>query len=159
MEQLKQKFRQLSEREQWLVSVSVIVVLIGLFYWLVWAPVNDALETNRKAVTNQQVLLSWVQKNANRAIQLRGSAVNTNSYSGSLPQAVNQTAARLNIAISRMQPQGEELQVWVDQAPFNDVLSWLMSLQNMGVSILDVDLAEADQSGMIKIRRLQLGKI
>jgi general secretion pathway protein M len=158
VEELKQKFHQLSEREQWLVSVSAVVVLIGLFYWLVWAPLNSALESNRQAVNNQQILLSWVQKNANRAVQLRSNAGSAKNFSGSLPQAVNQTAARLNIAISRMQPQGEELQVWVDQAPFNDVLSWLMALQNLGVSILDVDLAEADQPGQVKIRRLQLGK-
>lgn len=159
MEELKQKFHQLSEREQWLVTVSAVVVIIGIFYWLVWSPLNKAIETDRLAVSNQQILLSWVQKNANRAIQLRASASNASRFSGSLPQAVNQTAAQLKIAITRMQPQGEELQVWVDQAPFNDVLSWLTAMQKMGISILDVDLAEADQPGLIKIRRLQLGKI
>lgn len=159
MEELKQKFHQLSEREQWLVGVSAVVVIIGMFYWLLWSPLNKAIESDRLAVSNQQALLSWVQKNANRAIQLRASASNGSRFNGSLPQAVNQTAAVQKIAITRMQPQGEELQVWVDQAPFNDVLSWLTAMQKMGISILDVDLAEADQPGLIKIRRLQLGKI
>jgi general secretion pathway protein M len=57
-----------------------------------------------------------------------------------------------------MQPQGAELQVWVDQAPFNDVLAWLQSMESMGVVILQADIAEADDAGYIKIRRLQLGR-
>jgi general secretion pathway protein M len=57
-----------------------------------------------------------------------------------------------------MQPQGDELQVWVDQAAFNNVLEWLKAMESMGVVILQADIAEADAAGHIKIRRLQLGK-
>jgi general secretion pathway protein M len=155
---LKQTYKQLSEREQRLVLISAMVMVVGFFYWVIWAPLNQSLETDRKAIAAQQELLTWVQKNANRAIQLRGASSGTKSFSGSLPQAVNQTAERLNIAISRMQPQGEELQVWVDQAPFNDVLSWLQALEEMGVSILDLDIADANIPGQVKIRRLKLAK-
>lgn len=158
MNKLMQTFHQLSEREQRLVLISAIVVVIGIFYWLIWSPLNQSLETATKAVNSQQELLAWVQKNANRAVQLRGSAGKGAVFKGSLPQVVNQTAARLKIAISRMQPQGEELQVWVDQAPFNDVLSWLQALEKMGVEIKDIDIAEANMPGMVKIRRLKLGK-
>ena len=99
-----------------------------------------------------------MQKNATRAIQLRSATGSSSTFNGSLPQAVNQTAGRLKIAISRMQPQGDELQVWVDQAPFNDVLSWLQALEKMGVSILDLDIADANIPGHVKIRRLKLAK-
>jgi general secretion pathway protein M len=155
---LIQTFHQLSQREQRLVMISAAVVVVGIFYWLIWSPINESLETDRKAVAAQQELLSWVQKNANRAAQLRGSAGKNAVFTGSLPQIVNQTAARLKIAISRMQPQGDELQVWVDQAPFNDVLSWLQALEKVGVEIKDIDIADADLPGMVKIRRLKLGK-
>ncbi|MFQ3196361.1 MAG: general secretion pathway protein M [Paraglaciecola sp.] len=158
MNKIKQKYSQLTEREQRLVLLSMVVMVIGLFYWLVWAPMNHSIATNHKAVEQQQQLLNWVQKNAVRAIQLRSAKGVATNFKGSLPQAVNQTAAQLDIAISRMQPQGEELQVWVDQAPFNDVLSWLQSLEQMGIIILDLDIAEADVVGHIKIRRLKLGK-
>ena len=158
MNKLIQTFHQLSEREQRLVIISAVVVVVGIFYWLIWSPLNQSLESDRKAVTAQQELLAWVQKNANRAAQLRGSAGKNAVFTGSLPQVVNQTAARLKIAISRMQPQGEELQVWVDQAPFNDVLSWLQALEKEGVVIKDIDIADADSPGMVKIRRLKLGK-
>lgn len=158
MDKLLEKFRQLTEREQILVLVSAVVVVIGAFYWLLWSPLNASLERNRASVESKQADLAWVKKNANRAIQLRNSGGASRSFNGSLPQAVNQTASRVRIAIARMQPQGDELKVWVDEAPFNDVLSWLQALENMGVKIIDVDVAQADSPGHIKVRSLQLGK-
>jgi general secretion pathway protein M len=158
MDKLKSTFLQLSEREQRLVIISAVIVLVAIFYWGFWSPLNTSLEKDKVAVKNQTELLAWVQKNANKAIQLRSSSGNKASFSGSLPQAVNQSASRMKIAISRMQPQGDELQVWIDQAPFNDVLSWLQSLEKTGVNILDIDIAESDLPGQVKIRRLKLGK-
>lgn len=158
MEKLKNTFQQLNARERLLVSISGVVVLIALFYWLVWSPLNTSIERGQKSLTSQQSLLAWVKKNSNRAIQLQGSTGKKANFSGSLPQAVNQSASRMKIKISRMQPQGDELQVWVDQAPFNDVLSWLQSLEKTGINILDLDIAEAGEPGQVKIRRLKLGK-
>lgn len=159
MDKLKTMFLQLSEREQRLVAISAILVLVAIFYWGIWSPLNTSLERDKTAVKNQTELLIWVQKNANRAVQLRSGGDNKTLFSGSLPQAVNQSANRMKIAISRMQPQGEELQVWIDQAPFNDVLSWLQSLEKTGISILDIDIAESGLPGQVKIRRLKLGKL
>ena len=116
MDKLKSTFLQLSEREQRLVIISAVIVLVAIFYWGFWSPLNTSLEKDKVAVKNQTELLAWVQKNANKAIQLRSSSGNKASFSGSLPQAVNQSASRMKIAISRMQPQGDELQVWIDQA-------------------------------------------
>ncbi|MDO6694386.1 type II secretion system protein M [Aliiglaciecola sp. 3_MG-2023] len=158
MQDLLDKFNQLSERERILVAVSGVLLIIFLFYYIVWAPIDKSLETQSKLVATKQSDLLWFKQNANRAIQMRSGNGAATVFTGSLPQAVNKSAGRVNIAISRMQPQGDELKVWVDQAPFNDVLSWLQSLENLGIRIINVDLAEANVSGMVKVRSLQLGK-
>ncbi|MGJ8679591.1 type II secretion system protein GspM [Paraglaciecola sp.] len=158
MEKLKSTFQQLNPRERLLVSISAVITVIALFYWLVWSPLNTSIERGKNSLSSQQSLLAWVKKNSNRAIQLQSTGGKKSQFSGSLPQAVNQSASRLKIKISRMQPQGSELQVWVDQAPFNDVLSWLQSLEKTGINILDIDIAEAGEPGQVKIRRLKLGK-
>ena len=158
MKALIDKFQQLTERERWLVSVSGVLIIIAIFYWLVWSPLFAAIDTQRAAVDSKRADLVWIQQNALKAIQLSSGANTKAAFTGSLPQAVNQTANRLQIAISRMQPQGEELKVWVDQAPFNDVLSWLQTMENQGIKIITVDLTEADAPGLVKVRSLQLGK-
>ena len=38
MNALKQKYHSLNEREQKLVGVAGIAIVIGLFYFLIWSP-------------------------------------------------------------------------------------------------------------------------
>ncbi|WP_088331182.1 type II secretion system protein M [Lacimicrobium sp. SS2-24] len=156
MNPIIQKYRQLSEREQRLVLIVAVFTLVLAFYALIWSPLNESIERNRTAVESQRTLLSWVQQHANRIIQLKQSGSATSRFSGSLTQAVNQSANQHGIAISRMQPQGEQLQVWVDAAEFNAVLSWLESLEQQGIVIDDADFSELSTPGHIRVRRLQL---
>ena len=158
MKKLTNYYAQLSEREQRLVWIAAVLVAAAIFYWGLWSPLTQAVNKGQASLKSQQELLVWVQQNANRALQLQGSVQQQAKLSGSLAQEVNQSASRLKIAIARMQPQGDELQVWVDQVPFNDVLSWLQSMEAKGVRILDVDIAESGTPGQIKVRRLKLGK-
>ncbi len=158
MNVIMQKYRALTEREQMLVLISGVVIVVAFIYWGIFAPLNAGIDREQTRLTSQQKLLEWVSERTAKAQQLRRATGTSKAFTGSLPQAVNNTTGRYNIAISRMQPQGDELQVWVDEAPFNDVLSWLQALESMGIIILNADIAEADASGQIKIRRLQLGK-
>lgn len=158
MNALTEKFSALTEREQRLVVLSGIVLAVALFYFVVWSPLTTGIDRQQALLEEQQELLSWVEDTVSRAQQLKRTQGSASSFSGSLPQAVNRTTARHNINIARMQPQGEELQVWVDEAPFNDVVAWLKSLEDTGIIILQADITESDTTGFINIRRLQLGK-
>ena len=159
LEELKNRFQQLTDREQKLVLGASVVILIGIVYFAVYAPLQTSISQGKQALNAQKELLTWVTQNSNRAIQLKQSGNQGNSYQGSLPQAVNQTAGRANITIARMQPTGDDIQVWVDNAPFDDVLTWLDSLEKMGISIIEADIAEGDAAGNIKVRRLRLSKL
>lgn len=157
MNAVKQKFQSLTEREQKLVLLSGVVIIIALFYFVIWSPLNTSLEQAKTRLTSQQKLLSWVQDSANRAQQLRRSGNTHSSLRGSLAQAVSRSTQQFSIPVSRMQPLNDELQVWVDEVPFDAVLAWLEALEDMGVVIRQLDITEANAPGLIKIRRLQLG--
>ena len=158
MNALLSKYKALTEREQILVIFSIIMLVIAFFYFIIWSPLNNALQQQKQLLDNQQDLLVWVKDSAARAQQLRRSSKSSQPLKGSLPQVVNRTTSQHNIEISRMQPKGEELQVWIEEAPFNSVLEWLKALEDAGVAILQADIVESDTTGYIKIRRLQLGK-
>lgn len=159
LEELKGRFAELSEREQKMVLLSVITMIFAIFYFVVYAPMQNSIELGKVKVNAQKEALTWVTQNANKAIQLKQSGSATGNYKGSLPQAVNQTATRQNIAITRMQPQSDDILVWVDNAEFNSVINWLQALENMGIKITEADIAEGDGSGTVKIRRLRLSKL
>jgi len=72
---------------------------------------------------------------------------------------VNQTAGSYGLVITRMQPQGDKIQVWMDDVPFDALLGYLSELvQKKGLSLESVDLAEADVPGYVKVRRIQLAQ-
>lgn len=158
MDELKKRFEQLNDRERKLVLLSAIMVVVLVFYWGVLAPLNASISKNKRNIKQQTELLQWVKSNAQRAALLRASSSGTKTFNGSLTQLVNGTAKSVDVEVSRMQPQGDELQVWVDNAGFTSVVNWLNTLENSGVRIIDVDIVETNQPGFVKIRRLLLGK-
>ena len=47
----------------------------------------------------------------------------------------------------------------IDEISFNQLLSWLERLAvRDGLQVKSIDLSKADQAGVVRVRRLQLGK-
>lgn len=157
MQALKRWFLQLSERERMLVVAASVITVIVLFYYLLWSPLHQAVDTQSAALENDRKLLIWVQEQSSRA-QLLQSTGQNNTFSGSLTQLVNQTTRAANISVSRLQPQDDELQIWIDEVPFNALMQWLADLEQRGVVILQSDFSETNEDGFVQVRRLQLGK-
>ncbi|MCU4674385.1 type II secretion system protein M [Catenovulum sp. 2E275] len=154
---MKQWFEALSEREKQLVVGAGIVFAIGLFFQLIWGPVNSRLEKAEMSVQNKQTTLAWVNEKLTEYKQLKGSQKQV--ATGSLSQIVNNAARRANISLARMQPQGDTLQVQIDEIEFNAFIRWLADLtQNQGLTIEAVDISEAEKTGAVRVRRLQVSK-
>jgi len=73
MQALKQWFLQLLPRERILVIAASAVTIVVLFYYVLWAPLNNALETNKAGLASDRELMVWVQEQANRAALLQDS--------------------------------------------------------------------------------------
>ncbi|MFT5814154.1 MAG: general secretion pathway protein M [Psychroserpens sp.] len=154
---MKAWWQQLNIREQRLVMVMSGVISIFILYGLIWQPLNENITKQKLKIERQQALLTWVEENTKRYQEAKR---NGGASSGaSLSSIVNRTSRANNITITRMQPQGEELQVWIDEISFNQLLSWLEKLASRdGLQVKNIDLSLADQQGVVRVRRLQLGK-
>ena len=141
-------FGKLETREQLLLKIGSIILVIGLFYGLVWAPMNNTITRQTALLEQQQALSTWIVQQGPGKATLKGSIV----------QAVNQTAKASNITLTRIQPSNDEVQVWIDEVEFNTLMVWLDSLDKSGVQVLQADMSESGGAGMVKVRRLQLGK-
>lgn len=157
MGNIKSWYKGLSQREQKLVVIATIVVIAGIFYFAIWSPLNSAIAQQQKSVESDRQLLTWVQEQSNRATILRQSS-NRQAFTGSLTQVVNQTTRSANIPVARLQPQGEELVVTIDEVEFNRFLTWLSTLEGRGIIIIQSDVSEVDEQGFVQVRRLILGK-
>ena len=154
---MKAWWQQLNTREQRLVSVMSVLMSIFILYGLIWQPLTENIEKTTLKLERQQALLTWVAENTQRYQQAKRNA--RGGSGASLSSIVNRTSSANNITITRMQPQGDDLQVWIDEISFNQLLTWLEQLAiNDGLQVKNIDLSSADQQGMVRVRRLQLGK-
>ena len=155
---IKTWWQGLNMREQRLVLVMGIGATAFLVYSLLWLPLNENLANTQKRLESRQALLSWVAENTAR-YQRAKTTTGTSKSQGSLSSIVNRTASGQQLTITRMQPQGETLQVWLDSAPFTQLLFWLEQLANEeGLQVQAIDLSKGENPGEVRVRRLQLTK-
>ncbi len=155
---IKLWWQQLNPREQGLVQVMGSAIAVFVLYSVVWQPLASNINKTQQKIARQQTLLTWVKESTQRYQQAKRSG-SAGRSSGSLSSIVNRSAGRNNISIARLQPQGDDLQVWIDEVPFSQLLNWLEFLaNNEGLLVKNIDLSKADQKGVVKVRRLQLGK-
>jgi len=155
---IKTWWQGLNLREQRLVLAMGSASTVFLLYSLVWQPLNDSLAKTEKNLTNRQALLTWVEDNTAHYQSIK-SVGGKQKSSGSLSSIVNRTANQQQLTITRLQPQGETLQVWLDSAPFTQLLFWLEHLaNNEGLQVQAIDLTQGENQGEVRVRRLQLSK-
>lgn len=154
---MKTWWQQLNLREQRLVIVMSALISIFILYSVIWQPMSESIVKSKAKIDRQQALLTWVQESTQRYQQeKRNGGRNTGE---SLSSIVNRTSRIDKITITRMQPQGDDLQVWIDEISFNQLLSWLERLSvRDGLQVKSIDLSKAEQQGVVRVRRLQLGK-
>jgi len=152
-------WQQLNIREKRLVISMGFVFIIFIFYNLVWQPLNDNLVKAKDKLARQEALLTWVVDNTARYQQIKKNSKG-DKRGGSLSSIVNRTANQHQLTITRMQPQGNDLQVWIDTASFTQLLFWLEHLaSNEALKVKAIDLTNTERAGEVRVRRLQLSKI
>jgi len=156
---MKQWWAQLPEKERYLVILMTVMITFFLLFHLVWSPINNGLIKEAKKLERNQELLTFV-KQSTANIKKGSTAASKGKRSGSLSSVISNVAKRHQISISRVQPQGEDIQVWIEEVSFNQLLIWLDDLkQNAALEVKSIDISEGNQGGIVKIRRLQLGRI
>ncbi|WP_286264534.1 type II secretion system protein M [Thalassotalea atypica] len=156
---MKQWWTQLAEKEQRLLMLMSVFVVCFLFYHLLWQPVNEGLDKESKKLARHQALLSYVEQHTSQYQAALRSGGNSKA-TGSLSSIVNRVAKAHQINISRVQPQGDDIQVWIEQVAFNQLLLWLADLtEKNGLQVKTIDISEGNAEGAVNIRRLQLGKM
>lgn len=160
MDKLQGWWHGISTREQRLVGVGGSILLLGLCYWVIWQPIANRIAERERQVINQQQTLAWLKEKGQEVLAMQGSSGRQIDTSGTLEGVVNRTAFNQKIKIARLQPQGQELQVWIDTVPFDTLLLWLAALSDQyGVQVQIIEVARENLApGLVKVRRLQLSR-
>ncbi len=153
-------WRGISQREQQMfIGVSIIVV-IALFYVAIINPIKTRAEQAQQNVKIESELSAWVTEKSAELKSLRASSGSSVGRANiPLNQAVTSSISRYGLEIERLQPQQDTIQVWLKAMPFNTLTQWLEDLEkNFGVHVIFIELSAANVTGVVEVRRLQLGR-
>ncbi|QUM91036.1 type II secretion system protein M [Moritella sp. 36] len=155
---MKAYWQQLEQKEKQLISLLIATLLLAGGYWLVWQPLQNDISNTQRKVNVQTQTLADVKVIGQKIMNLQGGQVNR-PEAGDLNQLVSRSAKRHKIILTRIQAKADNLQVWIDDVNFNQLTDWLEQLNKQyGIEIQNIDLSVSDKKGMVKVRRLQLGK-
>ncbi len=150
------RWNTLEPREQLLLLISGGLLGIGILYWGIWHPLQQHHQQAQIHLKTEQQLLQWVQKKADEVIELRNQTGITRSTQP-LNQIISESVERFEIELIRLQPQKEEIQVYLQPVPFNKLLSWIYYLkEEQGVDVVFIDMERGDVDGVVNVNRLQL---
>ncbi len=150
----------LSARERNALIIGGIILGVLLAYAALWKPFSNKVEKLEHSVQEQRALQQWINTASAEAQRLRATK-NTNSTmqntaGQSLLSLVDQAAKqdRLGTALKRIEPEGAtKVRVWIEQAPFDDVVLWMGNLKNAyGVQVTNVSIDRQDTSALVNAR-------
>jgi len=151
----KQRWRQFNKREQGLLAVLCGVLFIAFMYFIIWQPSAQAVADAERKLEAQQSQYQWVQQAIARYKKLEENSTQQQSASGSVTQRINRAAAAQDIQIARLQPQGQEYLLTIDDVAFSDLLSFLAELETQqGLALSAVDIAKLNTPGQVRLRKL-----
>jgi len=150
-------FHDLERREQWVLLIGGLVVILYLFYLLLWRPLaaeNAALQ-ERNFAANES--LAWMQRSA-ALVSSKAPATTSSSDGKTLTQILNASVAGNGLRFSLFQPRGDNrVQVWFENSDFSAVFLWLHELQSQNVRVSNASITGSAQNGLVSVS-LQLQK-
>ncbi|MEH0835144.1 type II secretion system protein M [Pectobacterium cacticida] len=158
MNELRQRWQAMSQRERQLMLVCASMLLLCLVYYAIFQPWQQREEQWERTITREQQTVHWMQKQASLIPAGNQAQDGPRDQEVSLPMLISQSTARFGLTIVRLQPQGNQASVTLAPSDFNRLLRWLNELeQQHGVKVMSLDVkAIAQHPGMVDVTRLVL---
>jgi len=158
LQQLKQWYRALPSKEQWMVSGTSVLIVITLFYLLVWEPLHLGLEQEQQNQQSQQEIMLWMQLAATEVQSLRRSGGGKTIRDRDKPttlvieQAINN--AGLKPSVKKIESSGNNgARVILNEASFNQIVVWLNTLStHNGIQVVSANMERSEKPGRVDAR-------
>lgn len=158
LQQLKQQFYSLPLKEQRLLSATIAMVLVTLFYLLIWEPMHQGLQAEQQKQQSQKEILIWMQQAAVEAKSLHSSGGRRVIRNKNKPTTlvIEQTInnAGLKSSVSKIESSGKNgARVTLRDASFNQILVWLNTLAtHNGIQVVSANIERTEKPGRTDAR-------
>ena len=158
LEDIKNWYHGLQQRERQLVLAASVVVIITLLYLIIWEPIHNGLRDQTQKYESQVDILDWMQTAATevRALKATGATKRSTNSSQPVSLVVERSAATAGIKpfIRKLESTSDKgARVTIDEASFDQLLLWLSTLQTQyGISVSSANLDRVDKPGAVNAR-------
>ncbi|WP_330925455.1 type II secretion system protein M [Candidatus Sororendozoicomonas aggregata] len=145
----KAHYDHLPSRDQNLLIVLGIFLLVTGFYLMIWEPLTQWSDHQMTDYRKQVETMEWLQKNSDK-IQSAGKKT-TISSSKDISTLITNTARQMGVTVYRIQPDRKGVGVWLDDAAYQKVLGWILALENKyHIIVRQIKIDRLKEEGRIK---------
>ena len=150
---LKEKYQQLSYREKHVLKLATPFALLLLIWIVIIQPIIKTDSRLTKNIATKEQQLSWMKDNASnvevKSSKTRAAANNQNE----LRQLMNQLLKIHSISADRIQNiNSSTVSYRLNENKFNNILKLINDLQDMGVTISQLQITKSQKSGNVSTR-------
>lgn len=155
MNDIKQWFLDQSPRDQMMLSIAGVAVLIYILIFMVLFPLQNDLERTEKrnlaALQEQQEVRQLAGQ-----VLARQQSGQTGGGTQNLTSLLNDSTREFGLTMENVQPSGNSARVRLGASDFNKVLSWLHEMEiKRGLQISDLTITADRNPGVVQVN-LQL---
>jgi len=158
LQEIRHWFYSLTQKEQWIISGTVLLVIITMFFLIVCEPLHQGLNDEKQKQATQNKNLNWMQQASNEVKSLRGSGGSTNVRDKNKPttlvieQSINN--AGLKPSVNKIESSGNNgARVTLNEAPFNQILVWMSTLaKHNGIHVTSANIERSNSPGKASAR-------
>ncbi len=160
MNELKQRFLDLSPRDQLMLVLGGLALLTYILVFVVLLPMQRDLERmdtrNRQALDEQQN----VRQLAGQVLATQQTGGQAGPADGSLNGILNESLRQHGLRMENFQPSGNSARVRLAPSEFNRVLAWLHDMEvRQGLNIRDLTIGADQHPGAVLVSlQLQQGE-
>jgi general secretion pathway protein M len=158
LEEIRNWYHGLQQRERQLVLAASVVVITTLLYLVIWEPIHKGLGEQTEKHQTQVDILEWMQTASTevRALKATGAAKRRISSTQPVTLVVEQSAATAGLKpyVRKLESTSDKgARITIDEASFDQILLWLNTLQvQHGISVSSANFDRVDKPGAVNVR-------
>jgi len=142
-------FEALSPREQALIGLAAVLALATLFSTLVWRPLADWRQASLDELHRADLVLARIGPMGGRSLLVRAASSN-----GDLAGE----AAAAGLQVSTLDPEGGNVRLRLEDAPFSKLIPWIDGLERQGSRrVMTARLERGSAAGLVNADLLVSG--
>ena len=152
---MKKYLSALNEREKMLVLVGCVCLFFYLYYFFLYAPLNQQVQKKMAQLSEKKSTLSWMQQVQSQRVTTEEKKKLTNNQLLTLFATSLKKERTLRFPYQLQQTSAGEIQLSFEAVPFNHLMMWLKKMsKRYAMTIKQLQVERGEKAGLVHLNLL-----